>query len=151
LLTDLIKLIIDRTIGRAVVLTNKFLQKSRPRDAAYDLDAAETLTVNPNESKLVSTGYKISLPKNHCAFVMTRSGMAYKHNLSVLNSPGLIDENYRGDIGVILYNHGTEPYTVNKGDRVAQLLIVKIPRIRQSVGRLPKSERGEQGFGSSGR
>lgn len=101
---------------------------------------------------LVKTGLAIELPKGWEAQVRSRSGLAYKHGVVVLNSPGTIDEPYRGEIGIILINHGTEPYTITKGDRIAQLVLRRTEDVVPVfVDELTETERGEGGFGSTGR
>ncbi len=122
--------------------------------AGMDLSSAEqeSITLKPLERKLVKTGLFIELPKGLEAQVRPRSGMAYKHGISVLNSPGTIDSDYRGEIGVIAVNLSNEEYTIEKGERIAQLVIAKHERAEWvSVETLEESGRGEGGFGSTGK
>ncbi len=109
------------------------------------------IILNPGERLLVPTGLFISLPEGYEAQVRPRSGLAIKHGITVLNSPGTIDADYRGEIKVILINLSTEPFTIKDGDRIAQLVINKIETINwQEVEILDDTERGEGGFGHTG-
>lgn len=120
-------------------------------DGAADIHAAEEATISPGGRALVSGGFKIALPQGYAALVLPRSGLALKNGITVLNAPGLVDAGYRGEVGVVLQNHGAEPFTVAVGDRIAQLMVV--PVIDWTLAKttsLPGSERGEGGFGSSG-
>ena len=122
--------------------------------AGMDLSSAEAeaITLKPLERKLIKTGLLIELPKGLEAQVRPRSGMAYKHGISVLNSPGTIDSDYRGEIGVIAVNLSNEEYTIEKGERIAQLVIAKHERAEWiSVETLEETERGTGGFGSTGK
>jgi dUTP pyrophosphatase len=124
----------------------------RPGDAGYDLRATERVSIPQDGRRLVGTGIAIALPEGVAGLVTPRSGLAIEHGLTLLNAPGLIDPNYRGEIKVILHNTGDGRYTVEIGDRIAQLLLVPYwaPEL-QVVDALPGSERGADGFGSSGR
>lgn len=121
-------------------------------DAGLDLRSAENVTLQPFERKLVSTGCALAIPFGYAGLVIPRSGLAIKHGISLVNAPGLIDSGYRGELKVILINlDPTEPFEIMRGDRIAQLMIVKIPSVAlQEVSALPSSERGAGGFGSSG-
>ena len=121
-------------------------------DAGADLCSVEDVVLEPGERALVSTGFAMALPESYAAFIQPRSGMAAKHGISVVNTPGTIDAGYRGEIKVILINHDLrESYTVAKGDRIAQMIIQKIeqPNFKE-VAVLAEGERGENGFGSTG-
>ena len=110
------------------------------------------LTLKPGERAAVPTGIALALPEGYEAQVRPRSGLALKHGLTVLNSPGTIDADYRGEIRVILANLGTEPVTLARGERVAQLVLAPVSRIAWApVAALPESARGANGFGSTGR
>ncbi len=124
----------------------------RPGDAGYDLRATERVSIPQDGRRLVATGIALALPEGVAGLVTPRSGLALEHGLTLLNAPGLIDPNYRGEIKVILHNIGEGRYTVEIGDRVAQLVLVPYwaPQL-QVVAELPGSERGADGFGSSGR
>jgi dUTP pyrophosphatase len=122
--------------------------------AGMDLVAAlETpLTLKPGERAAVPTGIALALPEGYEAQVRPRSGLALKHGVTVLNSPGTIDADYRGEIRVILANLGTEAVTLKRGERVAQLVLAPVSRIAWApVEALPASARGARGFGSTGR
>jgi dUTP pyrophosphatase len=124
---------------------------ARPGDAGMDLCASVEMRIAPGEWKLVPTGIAIELPPQTEAQVRPRSGLALKHGVTVLNAPGTIDEGYRGEVGVILINHGREPFDVNAGARIAQLVV--LPRLSVEVldaDALTDTERGAGGFGSSG-
>jgi dUTP pyrophosphatase len=125
---------------------------AHPGDAGADLHAAESVLLGPGERATVSTGVAIALPDGYVAFVVPRSGLAYKHGITIVNAPGTVDAGYRGEIRVILLNtDAAEPYTIAAGDRIAQLLILPVTRARFiPVERLPGTERGSGGFGSTG-
>jgi len=120
-------------------------------DAGLDLHAAEELTIKSGEYKLIKTGLKIAVPRGYAAFVYPRSGLALKKGVTVLNADGVIDSGYRGEVGVILINHGTEDFNVNFNDRIAQLIIQQVNTIEwNEVESLSESQRGEGGFGHTG-
>lgn len=121
-------------------------------DAGLDLPSAEALTLRPFERKLVSTDLAIAIPKGYAGLVIPRSGLAIKHGISIVNAPGLVDSGYRGELKVVLVNlDPKESFEIKVGDRIAQLMLVKIPLVKLAqVEELPSSERGEGGFGSSG-
>ncbi len=120
-------------------------------DAGLDLSSVEDLEILPGESRLVRTGIAIELPPATEAQVRPRSGLALKHQITVLNAPGTIDAGYRGEIGIILINHGRHPFQVTAGMRVAQMVIAPVTRaVIEEVGQLTESDRGTGGFGSTG-
>lgn len=121
-------------------------------DAGMDLSASESLTLQPFERALVPTGLAIALPEGYAGFVLPRSGLAIKHGITVVNTPGLIDSNYRGELKIILQNTDPhEPFTIHGGDRIAQLVVMPVPHMSFTpVDVLSNTERGEGGFGSSG-
>ncbi|MEC2077636.1 dUTP diphosphatase [Metabacillus fastidiosus] len=120
-------------------------------DAGLDLFAAEEKLIKPGEAELISTGIILELPQGTEAQVRPRSGLALKHSVTVLNSPGTIDEGYRGEIKVILINHGKVDFKIEKQMRIAQIVIAPVARINiTQVEELSDSERGLGGFGSSG-
>lgn len=120
-------------------------------DAGMDLYSIEEVVIPASESRLIKTGISIALPKNTEAQVRPRSGLALKHSVTVLNTPGTIDEGYRGEIGVILINHGKEDFTVNKNMKIAQMVVKPIYDINiLEVSDLDDTERGNGGFGSTG-
>jgi dUTP pyrophosphatase len=127
-------------------------ERTREGDAGYDLRCIEAFALERGARATVGTGIAVALPDGVAGLVVPRSGLAAKHGLSVVNGPGLIDPNYRGEIKVVLVNLGDERFTAEAGDRVAQLLLVPYwaPDLRV-VEALPDSARGADGFGSSGR
>lgn len=125
--------------------------QANPGDAGMDLYSIEEVEIPSGEAKLIKTGLQIELPKGTEAQVRPRSGLALKHSVTVLNSPGTIDEGYRGEIGVILINHGKESFIVEKSIRIAQMVIQMVPTIQLvEVDELSDSVRGVSGFGASG-
>lgn len=121
-------------------------------DVGMDLRSSMNTAVRSGEWKLVKTGIKMSIPKGYGGFVSPRSGMALKEGITVLNSPGVIDPGYRGELGVILINHSDEDFFISKGDRIAQFIVLRTPRIEWNlVDDLEDSERGETGFGGTGK
>ena len=128
-----------------------FLIKAHSDDAAYDLPANEKVIIEPGERKLVSIGISIQLPNNTMGMICPRSGLALKHGVTVLNAPGIIDQDYRGVIGVILFNQGKESFVVERKMRIAQLAIIDVkPTEALLVESLDNTDRGAKGFGSSG-
>ena len=121
-------------------------------DAGVDLRSVERIVLKPQERAMVATGLAIALPEGYAGFILPRSGLAAKHGISIVNAPGLIDSNYRGELKVILLN--TDPdnsFTIEIGDRIAQLIVMPVPTINfEQVEELTESQRGESGFGSSG-
>jgi len=119
-------------------------------DLRADLNAPVSL--QPGERTLVPTGLFIELPFGYEAQIRPRSGLAFKKGITVLNSPGTIDADYRGEIGVLLINHGSEPFLIEDGERIAQMVIAPYTRIVwQAVENLSETQRGEGGFGSTGK
>ena len=124
-----------------------------PGAAGMDLRAAvkEKVILNPGEIKLVPTGLAVSVPGGYEAQIRPRSGLALKHGIGMVNSPGTIDSDYRGEIGLIMINWGRKPYAISRGDRVAQMLITKVYRAEvMEVKNLDPTPRGDGGFGHSG-
>tara|TARA_Y100001958_G_C21171657_1_gene503316 strand:- start:370 stop:807 length:438 start_codon:yes stop_codon:yes gene_type:complete len=112
----------------------------------------EPLNIKPKTSYLIPTGLSVAFSENHEIQIRPRSGLAAKNNISVLNTPGTIDSDYRGEIKVILYNHGNIDFTVNNGDRIAQMVLVPVIKMElNEVKDLPDTIRGERGFGSTGK
>ena len=125
-----------------------------PGAAGLDLRAAvaESLTILPGGRTLVPTGLCVAIPLGYEGQVRMRSGLALKHGLSLLNGPGTVDSDYRGEIGLILANLGAEPVTIARGDRIAQLVIAPVARVKlEIVEELPPTERDAGGFGSTGK
>ena len=110
------------------------------------------ISISPQKSKLVPTGLSIAIPDNTEVQIRPRSGLAVKSNISVLNTPGTVDSDYRGELKVILYNHGNKEFIVNNEDRIAQMVLVPIIKAKfEEVENLPETIRGEGGFGSTGK
>lgn len=121
--------------------------------SGFDLVAAvsEEMLLQPGKRVLVPSGISLALPQGLEAQIRPRSGLAIKHGVTVLNSPGTIDADYRGEIGVILINHGEGPFLIKRGSRIAQLVIQRVPQVTwEQVTSLPKTERGSSGFGHTG-
>lgn len=121
-------------------------------DGGVDLYSAQDLILGPGESASVPTGVAVQIPPGHAGLVTPRSGLAARHGIGILNAPGLVDAGYRGEIRVVVINHGTEKFEIQRGDRVAQLVVV--PVVAQEwveVEELEASDRGADGFGSTGR
>lgn len=128
--------------------------RATPLSAGLDLYAniQEPITLKPMERKLIPTGIKIALPQAYEAQVRPRSGLAIHHGISMPNSPATVDADYRGELKVILINLGTEPYTIQRGDRIAQMVICPVAMVEfLETDCLPESIRGEGGFGHSGK
>lgn len=121
-------------------------------DAGADLRAAEAVEIAPGERALIGTGVSIALPEGYAAFVVPRSGLAAKHGITVLNTPGTVDAGYRGEVKVTLLNTDRErSFRVEPGDRIAQVILMPVSRaVFVPVEELPDSERGAGGFGSTG-
>lgn len=119
--------------------------------AGADLVSAEDITIAPGEIHAVATGLALAIPQGFEGQVRPRSGLALKYGVTVLNAPGTIDSDYRGEVKVILVNHGKKAFVVSRGDRIAQLVIAPVTRISfQPVAELDETQRGTAGFGSTG-
>ncbi len=124
---------------------------AREGDAGLDLRAAHDTTLDPGGRGLVGTGLAVAIPPGYAGLVLPRSGLALSQGVTVLNAPGLVDAGYRGELKVLLVNHGDSQVVVRRGDRIAQLVIQRFERAELiEVGELPASERGAGGFGSTG-
>ena len=121
-------------------------------DAGLDLRSNEELTLKPLERRLISTGLAIAIPEGYAGFVQPRSGLAFREGLSMANTPGLIDSHYRGELKVCAVNlDSSKPIKIERGERIAQLVIQKVPVVRLvEVSELDETDRGQGGFGSSG-
>lgn len=125
---------------------------AHPGDAGLDLHAADTTTLQPGHRALIPCGIAVAIPDGHVGLVHPRSGLAVDHGLTVLNAPGTIDAGYRGELKVLLINHGADPVEVRHGQRIAQLLILPVVAVDvREVDRLGTTARGAGGFGSTGR
>jgi dUTP pyrophosphatase len=125
--------------------------RAYPDDAGLDLSTCERVELGPGERALVSTGLAVAIPPGYAGFVQPRSGLAAKHGITIVNSPGLVDAGYRGEIRVVLLNTDRErAFTAEAGDRIAQLVVLRVPELELTeVEELPRSQRGGRGFGSS--
>ena len=120
-------------------------------DAGLDLSAADTVVLAPGKRAVIGTGLAVAVPEGHAAFVQPRSGLAARHGITIVNAPGLVDSGYRGEVKVVLLNTGAEPFAVEPGMRIAQLVLLPVASPEPvEVDELPGSERGERGHGSSG-
>ena len=120
-------------------------------DAGLDLAACERVELGPGERATVGTGIAVAIPEGHAGFVQPRSGLAARHGITIVNSPGLVDSGYRGELKVVLQNTDRRaPFVVEPGMRIAQLVVLPVPGVAAvEVEELPASERGDRGFGSS--
>lgn len=128
-------------------------ERASPGSAGLDLRAAvgERLTIAPGERQLVPTGFAVEVPAGWEAQVRPRSGLAWRHGLTVLNAPGTVDSDYRGELRILLVNLGGEPYSIERGERVAQLILAPTTEIEwEEVDELAPTDRGVGGFGSTG-
>lgn len=127
--------------------------RAYPGDAGLDLSSCERVELAPGERATVGTGLAVAIPEGYAGFVLPRSGLAARHGLTKVNTPGLVDSGYRGEIKVILLNTDRrEPFVVEPGMRIAQLVLLAVPQVQAiEVAELPETERGPGGLGSSGR
>lgn len=124
---------------------------AHPEDAGLDLMAAEAVTLPPGGRALVGTGIALALPRGYAGLVLPRSGLALHRGVTLLNAPGLIDAGYRGEVKVLLVNHGAAPVELRRGERIAQLVVQRVEPVGlEEVAELPPSSRGPRGFGSTG-
>ena len=124
--------------------------KKHELDIGYDISSAENIVIISNEITLVKTGIAISLPAQCAGFVLPRSGLSTKHKITLINSPGLIDPGYTGELLVPLINHSTEDYEIKIGDRIAQLVLINSNQVDfKIVDKMPDTERNSGGFGST--
>lgn len=124
-----------------------------PGSAGMDLRAAnrEPVELLPGKRELIPTGFKIALPEGYEAQIRPRSGLAYKNGITMLNSPGTIDSDYRGEVKVLAINHGDKPFVIHYGDRIAQMVIAPVTQVSiEETGELPRTKRSGGGFGSTG-
>ena len=142
----MIELSIQRLRDDAVVPTRAY-----DGDAGLDLAACERVELGPGERATVGTGLAVAIPDGYAGFVQPRSGLASRHGVTIVNTPGLVDSGYRGELKVILLNtDASEPFVVEPGMRIAQLVVMQVPGVDPvEVDELPESERGVRGFGSS--
>lgn len=146
-----LKVVITRS-DRAKELSLPLPEYATPASAGVDLRASGGCVILPGGRALVPTGLRIALPEGYEAQIRPRSGLALRHGITLPNSPGTIDADYRGEIGVILMNLGSEPFTVEPGDRIAQMVVAPVARVVwREAEALDATERGEGGFGSTGK
>ncbi len=140
------KLLIKKLRERAMLP-----RPAHPGDAGLDLFSCEELTIDPGQARLVRTGIAIQLPHDTEAQVRPRSGLALNFNVTVLNAPGTIDEGYRGEVGVILINHGKDTFRIKPGMKIAQLVVQPVYSVAvEETDEIDRSDRGKNGFGSTG-
>ena len=132
---------------------NAVIPQYQTKEAAgFDLHAIEDVVIKPGERKLIGTGLAFEIEFGYEVQIRPRSGLAFKHGITVLNSPGTIDSDYRGEIKVLLINHGNEPYEIKKGERIAQAVIAPVIQAEIiEVDELSDTQRGAGGFGSTGK
>ena len=127
-------------------------KKAHPDDAGYDLCSRIDAVLEPLSGMAIPVGFAMELPSGYEAQIRPRSGLAAKHHITVTNSPGTVDANFRGEVKAILYNLGKEPFTIKRGDRIAQMVICKLPEIELiEATELSETDRNKNGFGSSGK
>ena len=145
----MVKVLVKR-LDQKVKLPNYKTDGSSGMDLMAFLD--KPISILPQKSELIPTGLSIAIPNNTEVQIRPRSGLAIKNNISVLNTPGTVDSDYRGELKVILYNHGNKEFIVNNEDRIAQMVFVPIIKASfEEVENLPETIRGEGGFGSTGK
>jgi len=138
--------------GRGLDLPRQQTSGAAGVDLHAALDISETLTIAPGRYAMIPTGFAIALPDGYEAQVRPRSGLAAKYGVTVLNSPGTVDADYRGEIKVLLINHGEAPFDVRRGDRIAQLVVAPVTAVSfREEETLDATERGDKGHGSTGR
>tara|TARA_B100000287_G_scaffold403782_1_gene425894 strand:- start:330 stop:764 length:435 start_codon:yes stop_codon:yes gene_type:complete len=126
-------------------------EKQHDSDAGYDLFSIEKIILKPNEIHKVKTGIAIQIPTNYGGLVLPRSGLSSKHGISLINTPGLIDSGYRGELLIPLINHSVNEYEIDKHERIAQLILIESPEVNIEVASdLDDSDRDSKGFGSTG-
>ena len=143
---------------RVMVLYKKFDESKKVFIPEYktegssglDLSSVEDVVLFPRQTKMVSTNLSVEIPEGYEIQIRPRSGLAAKHSITVLNAPGTIDSDYRGEIKVILHNLGTYDFNISKGDRIAQMVLAKVEKMKLFESELSETERNEGGFGSTG-
>ena len=145
----MIKILIKR-LSKEVSLPKYETSGSSGMDLSANIDAK--INIEPGKTAIIPTGLALSIPKGFEIQIRPRSGLAAKNNISVLNTPGTIDSDYRGEIKVIIYNHGDEDFVINNGDRIAQMVLSPVIKMElEETNDLPKTIRGQSGFGSTGK
>lgn len=147
-----VSVIYDEGADRSIPLPSYETQGAAGADLRANLADRGVLTLEPGERKLVATGLRLEIPEGYEIQIRPRSGLALKHGITLPNTPGTIDSDYRGPLGVILMNAGDEMFTVNHGDRIAQMVLAPVVQAQfELVETLSETERGAGGFGSTGR
>ena len=145
----MVKILIKKT-NRKVITPKYKTDGSSGVDLSAFLD--KEVVIKPNSSELIPTGLQVAIPEELEIQIRPRSGLAAKESIGVLNSPGTIDSDYRGELKIILFNHGKEDFIINNGDRIAQMVLVPIFKMEfEEVDSLPDTVRGQGGFGSTGK
>lgn len=138
--------------GRGLELPRQQTAGAAGMDLPAALDPGETVEIAPGAVSMIPTGFAIALPEGYEAQIRPRSGLAARHGVTVLNAPGTVDADYRGEVKVMLINHGTAPFKVRRGDRIAQMVIAPVTAVRfEEKDALDETERGSGGHGSTGR
>ncbi|MFL2648165.1 MAG: dUTP diphosphatase [Candidatus Actinomarina sp.] len=144
----------NKNIDINIVLLNndaKIPQKQHDSDIGYDIYSVKNYNITPKKVTKVKTGVSIELPEKYGGFILPRSGLASNHSITSINSPGLVDPGYTGELVIPLFNHSDENYKLDKGERFAQLVIINVENITfNTVTQLKKTERSNKGFGSTG-
>ena len=142
--------ILIKRLSKNIPLPKYETDGSSGMDLAADVKA--NIEIKPGKTKIIPTGLTVSIPKNFEIQIRPRSGLAAKESIGVLNSPGTIDSDYRGELKIILFNHGNKDFIINNGDRIAQMVLVPIVKMEfEEVDSLPNTVRGQGGFGSTGK
>ena len=145
----MVKILIKKT-NRKVITPKYKTEGSSGVDLSAFLD--KEVVIKPNSSELIPTGLQVAIPEEFEIQIRPRSGLAAKESIGVLNSPGTIDSDYRGELKIILFNHGNKDFIINNGDRIAQMVLVPILKMEfEEVDSLPETIRGQGGFGSTGK
>ena len=145
----MVKILIKKT-SKEVITPKYKTDGSSGVDLSAFLD--KEVVIKPNSSELIPTGLQVAIPEEFEIQIRPRSGLAAKESIGVLNSPGTIDSDYRGELKIILFNHGKEDFIINNGDRIAQMVLVPIVKMEfEEVDSLPNTVRGQGGFGSTGK
>ena len=138
--------------GQGIALPSYESDHAAGMDVRAAVPENEPLTLSPGKRVLVPTGLQMALPVGYEAQIRPRSGLAYKHGISLVNSPGTIDADYRGELKILMINLGEQAFTVNRGERIAQMIIAPVVHLEPEVAEeLPETERGDGGFGSTGK
>ena len=154
IITHIVGSVKDKVKSKILNLSSKYAISKIPSNppSIFDAIIKSEIIIPPKKSALISTGLSIAIPDDTEVQIRPRSGLAAKSNITVLNTPGTIDSDYRGELKIILFNHGDKEFVVNNGDRIAQMVLMPILKIEfEEVDNLPKTIRGSRGFGSTGK